>query len=309
MLALVLPRGKGGPVEHVIPAAMRRPRRQSPTSTNRHLGSLLVDARRAADHTQETAARGVGWSKRKLQMIETADLVISARDLDRLLSIYAVPDADWPAWHALATEARHKGWWDRYDAPDLSAQSKRHIGLEQGATRMRCFEPLIIHGLLQTPEYREVVVTSTSIAPRPAELVAAMVEITRHRQAVLDGDAPLELWAVLDEAALHRAVGDPEVMRTQLEHVADLADRRHNITVQVIPFGAGMHAGLHGSFWIMEFGWPYDHGLVFNETSPDRPNYLNDRGSVYDYSQLFDHLVGLALSPDDSVQMLRNLAG
>jgi hypothetical protein len=287
---------------------MVRPRRTSPTSTARQLAALLVVARKDVGLTQETAARVAGWSKRKQQMLETAELVITEPDLAVLLDRFAIDPAEHGAWHELAAEARERSWWDRYDPSDLPAESKRFIGLEQGAVRMRCFEPLIIQGLLQTPAYRRAAVTATSPTPRPVEQVAALVEITERRQQVLVEPEPLDLWVVLDEAALRRAAGDPGVMREQLHLVADLAEQRENVTVQVVPFGAGMHAGLHGSFSLMEFGWHGDPGMLFAEMAADRPTYSAGREGIYVFSQVFDQLLTLALDPTQTLEMLRDIA-
>jgi hypothetical protein len=299
---------EGWSVDYTTPAAMKRPRRLSPASANRHLGTLLVMARQQANHTQDTAHKAAGWSKRKLQMLETAETVVSDPDLHVLLALYDIAEDERPAWHELAGDARKKGWWDTYDKSDLPPTAKRFIGLEAGAVRIRQFEPLIIHGLLETPAYRQVIMTSTTATNRPPEQIAALIEVSQRRQEILFDPTPLELWAVLDEAALHRSVGSPEVRREQLRHLADVAEAQDNIRVQVIPYDAGPHAGLHGSFLIMDFGWPNDPGLVFLESSPDRAAYLDRRGDVYSYSQVFEQLIRVAMAPADSVQMLRDLA-
>ena len=60
------------------------------------------------------------------------------------------------------------------------------------------------------------------------------------------------LWAVIDEAVLHREVGGPKVMREQLLHLAAMSGRA-NIALQVIPYSAGAHVGLEGAFVIADF--------------------------------------------------------
>jgi hypothetical protein len=114
---------------------------------------------------------------------------------------------------------------------------------------------------------------------------------------------------VLDEAALHRAPSSPDIMSEQLAHLVHLAETHEHITVQVIPLTAGFHAGLHGSFALMEFGWPDDPGFVYVEPLGERPTYLSGRPDIYAYSSVFDRLISLALSPSETLQMLRDLAG
>jgi transcriptional regulator with XRE-family HTH domain len=287
----------------------RPARRTSPTTSRRHVAVLLTRAREEAGETQLSASSKFGWSIRKQQNLEAGDQVVSDRDLEQVLPALQIPEDDWPTWHELAEQARRKGWWDRYDASDLSVEAKRFIGLEQGATRIRHFEPLIVHGLLQTPEYRRATVVATSPAPRPTEQLEAMLEVSQRRQEVLDGPDPLELWAVLDEAALHRSPGGPKVLADQLHHLIRVAESHDNVTLQVIPYDAGMHPGLHGSFTLLEFGLPRDPGLVFVEATFDRHTYLSERSAVYAYAQVFEHLDRLALTPAQSLQMLRDVAG
>jgi hypothetical protein len=95
----------------------------------------------------------------------------------------------------------------------------------------------------------------------------------------------------------------------QLSHLADLAEERDNVTVQVFPLGAGLHPGLHGTFSIMEFGWPDDPGIVFVETIPDHPAYYTSRGQVYAFAQAFESITAIALSPTETLEMIRRLAG
>jgi hypothetical protein len=79
-----------------------------------------------------------------------------------------------------------------------------------------------------------------------------MVNARLDRQAILAGDDPPLLWVVLDEGVLHRRVGEAKVMHDQLLHLAEMS-RRPNITVEVVPYGAGAHSGLLGAFVIAEF--------------------------------------------------------
>lgn len=258
--------------------------------------------------SQTQAAQVLGWSLRKQQLLEQAGQSVSAKDLTVIFPTFEVPEDDQASWHELVRLARGKSWWDAYGEEDLPATSKHFIGLEQGATRLRAFEPLLIHWHLQTERYRAAVAAGMSITPRPIEQVNVLIEISRRRQQVIAGPDPLELWAVLDEGALRRVPGSIDVMQEQLAHIADLAETHPNLTVQVIPIGAGMHAGLQGSFALMEFDWNPEPEFVYTEPLGERPTYLEHRRDIYAYSAVFDRLVELALPPSESLQMLRDLA-
>src|SRR5690606_36090498 len=112
------------------------------------------------------------------------------------------------------------------------------------------FEPLVIPGLLQTEEYARAIDSMHTLAtPSVRE---HMVKIQMARQEIFwrnEAD-PTRLWVILDEAALHRQVGSPAIMRTQLMH---LLERMSQCTFQVVPFSAGGYPGSLGALTIFDF--------------------------------------------------------
>lgn len=290
--------------------------RVSPKVCERELRRRLVQARLGARGTdgsprfasRRAAAEALPWRTSTQDNLETGVGRVLPEHLDPIFEVFGVAEPDRAEWRWLAQGAAGRGWWDAYGAEDLPATSKEFIAYEYGAVRIRAFEPLIVHGVLQRQDYREAVLRSAGLSPRPEEQLRVLMQVSQQRQQILVGEHPVELWALLDEAALHRTVGPPEVMRGQLEYLADTAEGSNHLTVQVIPFAAGPHAGLGGKFSMFEFGWPGDPGFVYLETGPDRTSYLEDRSDIYLYSQVFDRLASLALDPEASVQMLREVA-
>jgi hypothetical protein len=126
------------------------------------------------------------------------------------------------------------------------------------------FAVSLIPGLLQTGDYARAVITGTLPMATQTE-VDQRVQARLERQDRLHGDPPLELWAIVDEAAIRRMVGGPEVMHDQLAHLAQAADLP-NVTLQVIEFSVGAHPGMPGSFAYMEFSEPTDPELVYVDT-------------------------------------------
>src|SRR5262249_44585812 len=140
-----------------------------------------------------------------------------------------------------------QGWWQSYELDFFAT----FVGLEESATSVKQYQSTTIPGLLQTPDY--VRAMSDALVPEVSVArVNEFVEVKMRRQARLTGDHPLPLRVILDEAALHRAVGGPRVMRAQLDHVV-AATRIHDVTVQVIPFSSGAHAGMDSVFTILTF--------------------------------------------------------
>ena len=114
------------------------------------------------------------------------------------------------------------------------------------------------------------------------------------------------LWAVIDEAVIHRVVGSVGVMRGQLRHLVESA-QQGKTTVQVVPYRAGAHAGTTGPFVILDFPEPTDPAVVYVETLAG-DIYLEESSDVNRYTLACDRLRAASLHPDDSVQMIERLA-
>ena len=82
--------------------------------------------------------------------------------------------------------------------------------------------------------------------------VQQQVRVRLGRQSLLTQDDPVDLWVVLDEAVLSRPVGGDAVMRGQLQRLVEVAELP-NVTLQVLPFEVGAHAGMDGTFTILSF--------------------------------------------------------
>ncbi len=173
---------------------------------------------------------------------------------------------------------------------------------EELAISLRTFEHTLVPGLLQTPDYAEAVVGTRPNTAR--DEVDALVEARLARQAILERDDPPLLWAVIDEAVLHRPVGDAKVMHGQLLHLAQLADRP-NVTLQVIPYSAGGHIGLLGAFVIADF--ENAPSVVYLETAADGQT-VEDAATVAAVILRFDTLRSEALPRGASRDMITKVA-
>jgi hypothetical protein len=181
-----------------------------------------------------------------------------------------------------------------------------YVGLEQGAAQLRVYDAQLISGLLQTEEYTAAIVRR-GIAELTEQQIASRIEVRTARKAVLTREPdPLRLWVVLDEAVLRRVVGSRQVMRNQLTHLADAAEQA-KITLQVLPFQHGAHPGMQGPFSILGFPWPSDPGVVYVEHRSGA-FYLEASPDIEAHTAAFEHLCALALPPDESTTMIRNVA-
>ena len=129
---------------------------------------------------------------------------------------------------------------------------------------MRNYESLYIPGLLQTEDYARAGIVG-GLPTAGHTVVEQRVQARLERQALLAGDKPFELWAIVDEAAIRRIVGGHQIMRAQLKHIVEAAEAP-NVTFQVIPYDKGAHPGMSGSFVHMGFDDPLDPELVYIDT-------------------------------------------
>jgi hypothetical protein len=139
-----------------------------------------------------------------------------------------------------------------------------------------------------------------------AEEIDTRVSARLARQAVLDRGNPPKLWAIMDEAALRRVVGGPDVMRGQIGHLLE-ATAQPNVKIQLIPFGAGSHPGMDGAFVILDFPEAADPSIVYTETAAGGL-FLEEEVELSRYTLVFEHLRAAALSPDATVALLGAIA-
>jgi len=274
-------------------------RAKPPTVRLRRLAAELRRLRTAAKLSREQVAEHTGINEGTLYRIETARARPQRRTLVALLALYEADAALRADLIEIARTADDQGWLRQYHAA-LPGEYGAYISFEAEARSVRNYESLFIPGLLQTERYARAVITGA--LPISQAEIDQRVQARLERQQLLDASEPLELWAVIDEAALRRLVGGPEVMEAQIEHLTKLS-RRPNITVQVIPFGAGAHPGMPGSFVLMDFRDDLDPALVYIDTMAG-DLFLESDADVRRYTQIFDHLRAAALSPSDSTNLM-----
>ncbi|MFJ1828432.1 helix-turn-helix domain-containing protein, partial [Streptomyces sp. NPDC088178] len=215
------------------------------------LGSQLRRLRDSRGITREAAGYSIRASESKISRMELGRVSFKARDVEDLLTLYGVTDdAERDALLGLAREANMAGWWHSY-GDVLPGWFQTYVGLEGAASLIRVYEVQFVHGLLQTESYAHAVV-ARGMGDAPAVEIDRRVALRLERQKALVSERAPRFHAVLDEAALRRPYGDREVMRGQLRHLIEMSEQP-NITLQVMPFSFGGHAGESGSFTMLRF--------------------------------------------------------
>jgi len=282
------------------------PARSSPTVKRRRLAAELRHYREAAHLTIDEVAERLEWSNAKISRIENARVSVLPRDVKFLLSTYGLSDQDeaWDVLLTLARESRQRGWWQHYGeaVPDWF---EVYIGLEAEAATIFEYDTEFVPGILQTKDYAWAVHKAQLIMASSGE-IDKLVQVRMARQEILrSSDAP-QLWLVLNEAVIRRVVGNGTVMREQLDRLIEVT-QLPNLTLQVVPFNAGAHAAMDGSFILLGFPEPTDPQIVYIEYHTGAL-YLEKPAEVTRYRLMFDHLRASALPVDASRTLMARVA-
>ncbi|AEW97779.1 MULTISPECIES: helix-turn-helix domain-containing protein [Streptomycetaceae] len=266
------------------------------------LGSQLRRLRESRGVTREEAGYSIRASESKISRMELGRVSFKERDVADLLTLYGVTEpGERDALLGLAREANVTGWWHSY-GDVLPAWFQTYVGLEEAAREVDTFEVQFVHGLLQTEGYARAVVRLGQPTAADAE-VDRRVDLRMRRQKILLGDASPQFCVVLDESALRRPFGGPEVMREQFRRLLEDSERP-NVDLRVIPFEFGGHAAETGAFTLLRFPEPDVPDVVYLEQLTGAL-YLDKRDEVAQYAKVMDRLRTEALPPEKTRDLLR----
>ena len=269
------------------------------------LGAQLRRLRETAGISAEEAGYDIRASRSKISRMETGRVGLKVRDVEDLLTLYGVTGEQQRAKVvALARQSRAPQWWAKYNdiLPDWF---ETYLGLESAATSIRSFETQFVPGLFQTEDYARAV-TRLGHQTALVDEIERRVGLRLKRQELLARAQPPRIWAVMDEAVLRRPVGGIAVMRAQLRHLVEAA-RMPTVTLQVVPFARGGHAGASGSFSILRFEERDLPDVVYIEQLTSAV-YLDQRPDIEHYLEVVDQLSGEALTPAATVRFIEQVA-
>lgn len=254
--------------------------------------------------TGDDVATRLKWSASKISRIETGRSAVSATDLRMLLDLYEVTGSPRDRLTELGRTAAQRGWWDAF-GDILGSGYSTFLALEDDAESERFYAQMIVPGILQTERYAEEIMRAVLFSAPPGEIVRR-VQARMTRQKLLTKNDPLELNVILDESALRRRVGGVDVMTGQLSHLIEMAELP-NVTLQVLPFAAGAHIAMDGSFVVLLFPGPFPSYLVYLEHMTGQL-VIENEGEAYHYALSYDRLRGAALEPEDSSSFIAQIA-
>ncbi len=278
------------------------PSAEGPLLHRRRLGTEL---RRLRDgRTLEEVAEATLISTSKLSRLENGQGVPQARDIRDLIGYYGVDSSTADKLRRWASAGRGQAWWREF-SDVLFTNQDTLLEYESGASTMRIFASGVVPGLLQTATYAAEVLRG--IPPiKSDEQLRRLVEIRERRQAiVLDSESSARLIVLLDEAVLRRQIGSAEDMVEQLDRLHALS-RRKNVSLQIVPFTAGVHAGILGAFTVLQFADDIDRDVVSTESHTGE-RFLEQQSNVLEYLRMFDAISHKALDYDKSRALIAEI--
>jgi len=280
---------------------------QGPVVQSALLRTELIRLRKDSGLTQEQVAQNLDWSPSKLIRVEGGRSAITRVDLDALLREYGISsESQRERLQTLNRGARERAWWASY-REDLAPGYVEYVGYETGAAFIRHFQSSYVPGLLQTPEYAEVLTANSVDAVR----VAPVVKFRMQRQVELaKRSSPPRQYHVIDEAVIRRHIGisqDPAIMPNQLRHIADRAEREEQLTVRVVPFRAGAYPGLSGPFTLLEFESSMSD-LLYLDAGREVALITGSDPRIAQYADDFETVLESSLSAPESIDLIRQAA-
>jgi transcriptional regulator with XRE-family HTH domain len=269
------------------------------TIKHRILGRQLRQMREQLRLTLEEASAKMEWSPSKLSRIENGQqLVIDIHHMKSLLDLYDIGGGRWEQMLDLARKVNEGGWWQAYG---LGNQAP-YIAYESEASEVREFALGYVSGLLQTPDYARALFETAPLRLSGADVDNAIVARMIRQERLTSTDNALRLLAVIDESALRRPVGGPDVHRAQLAHLADAA-QLDTVTLHVLPEAVGAHAALGSGFIVLNFADLDEPDVAYVEHTLGQVMLEKD-ADVARARLTFEELVDLALDPTESLALI-----
>ncbi|TCK20754.1 helix-turn-helix domain-containing protein [Pseudonocardia endophytica] len=281
------------------------------TVVRRRLGHALRNLREDANIRIEAAARELECSTAKISRLENGLGPAKKLEVRALLDLYGVTNArrrkEFDTW---ADGTKAAGWWES-DADVVEDDVARMMAVETESTLVRIYCTPVLPALLQNSAYNLAHVRDL-YPDHSDDEIRRFAELRQVRQReLLDADSPLRLVTVIDEAAVRRQVGSPQIHRDEMQWLADLLDElaaagRDDVDVRVLPFTAGTP------------DWAMSAFTLFTPREPDLDPtvaYVEDAAGTFWYespddirqlSDMFSRLRGRCLDPDQSRALLRS---
>lgn len=276
-----------------------------PTTLRVMIGSNLRRLREAADISREDAGEEIRGSASKISRVELGRVSFRLRDVRDLMIMYGVTDeSEIERYVEMARQANQPSKWQRYNdfLPDWFSN---YLDMEGAASMIRTYEVQLVPGLLQSEAYARAVMM-LGYGHTPLTEIDKRIDVRMKRQEILDREEKRpELWAVIDEAALHRPFGGANVMHGQIKALIDFCDKP-NVRVQIVPFTAGAHSGAGAPFTWLRFAYEELSDVIYLEHLTGGL-YLERDNEIDAYQAAMEHLCVQATQPHKTQDFLKKI--
>jgi len=265
----------------------------------RYVALELRRLREAAGLSRDKVAARLRCASSHIAHLEIGRNLPRSAELEVMLGFYGL-DERTPDFLELVDAARRgKDWWLPFKGvvPDWF---DLYLGMESSATQIQAYSLLFVHGLLQTRRYAQAVIRAGSPDLSDTDVERRLDLRMARQDALVRQPSPPAVHCVLDEVVLLRLPPQPDVMAEQLHHLIKLSELP-NVTIQVLPLAAGLHAGIEGPFTILTFPPDLigDPGVVYTDTR-FRGTYYETPTEILAYRNTWTQIHHTALTPDQT---------
>jgi transcriptional regulator with XRE-family HTH domain len=272
-----------------------------PTIRGRRLARELRHAREQLKLTGEMAAERLGWDQAKISRIENAKMRVTVGEVMEVCESYEITDERRAELIKLAREAKEPGWWHSYRSV-LKSGFSDYLAFESEADQYRSHDVHLIPGLFQTEAYVRAVFETSAALSTPGEIDQAVKARLVRQERLTSPEKPLQVFQIIEEGALRRVIGSYPTMREQLRHLIKLGELP-NVELQIVPYKSSNDA-LDGPFTVLNFE---DYPDVLYVEHFGGCQYYEKHDETTRGSVVFERLRGSALTPSDSVALIRQV--
>jgi transcriptional regulator with XRE-family HTH domain len=278
----------------------------SPYVRRLRLANEMRSLRSARGLTHDQLAKRVGVTRQALSRLENGH-VVDQDDIIKILEALEIEGDEWIQLVTIAREAGERGWWE--SNRDMGSREALYADFEAGAATIREFQMSFLPGLLQTAEFTRARVEADGLGDRASRMADKAVQARNGRQRMLRRPGGPTYDVIIDELAIRRRAAPTDIVKAQLYHISARVNADPNTTVRVLPVGAKIdHYGVpRSAFSIYTFPDPGDPTVVAVDTVTD-DLILTDDQDVKSYEDLYRRLCDAALSVDDSLRFLIEVA-
>jgi transcriptional regulator with XRE-family HTH domain len=274
---------------------------REPTVRSRELGEGLRRAMEYAGYNGTQIADELGWSQGRVSRLLAGKRGGTGYDVSAFLAACRVKGEQRDRLMALASDHNRPGWF-LHHGPVVPKQVQTLIDHETRASTVNDFQPTLIHGLLQTPDYaRETMSRSPNL---PQEEIADRIQARLARQELINRPRAPIFTFYLHENALRLPVGGPATMSDQLHHLLRISVCA-NVTIRVVPAQAGAHAGMSGPFTLIEI---QEFKPIVYLDSEITSLFLETPTEINAYRNILDTLNDTALNTQHTRELITTIA-